>query len=201
MKITDIKQQVKRLDRYSIYVDSKYLFSLSEGEVLDSKLKIGQNLDKQQLDKLLNRADIDKAYMRALDSLSRRPRSKWEVEQYLLRRGHKNNTIQVILNKLSRKGYLDDQKFAESWVRSRRMLKTVSKRKLSFELQQKHISSSIISSALEDDETVELNVILDIIEKKRMQSRYQDDVKLKAYLVRQGFNFDDITLALKRQQV
>lgn len=198
MKITDIKQQVKRLDRYSIYIDSKYLFSLSEVELLDNKLKIGQNLDKQQLNKLLNRAELDKAYMRALDLLSRRPRSEWEIEQYLIRKGYNNNTVQQILNKLSNKGYIDDEKFAESWVRSRRMLKNISHRKLLYELQQKHISKDIINNVLEQDMTDEILVIKKIIQNKRLQSRYQDNnIKLKAYLIRQGFKYNDIDSMLK----
>ena len=45
MKITAIKQQVKRQDRYSIYGDGKYLFSFSESELLNSGIKIGQELE------------------------------------------------------------------------------------------------------------------------------------------------------------
>ena len=46
MKITSIKQQVKRADRYSIYVDDKYSFSLSEQELLSIKIKVGQEVTK-----------------------------------------------------------------------------------------------------------------------------------------------------------
>lgn len=64
MKITSIKQQVKRADRYSIYVDDKYSFSLSEQELLSIKIKVGQEVTKLELKELLNKAEDDKAYMR-----------------------------------------------------------------------------------------------------------------------------------------
>ena len=44
MKITDIKAQVRRAGRYSIFVDGKYAFSLSDTALLEQKLKLGQEL-------------------------------------------------------------------------------------------------------------------------------------------------------------
>ena len=43
-KITAIKQQVKNPQRYSIFVDEKYSFSLSELALINSELKIGQEV-------------------------------------------------------------------------------------------------------------------------------------------------------------
>lgn len=196
MKITSIKQQVKRADRYSIYVDDKYSFSLSEQELLSIKIKVGQEVTKLELKELLNKAEDDKAYMRVLDYLSRRPRSRWEVGQYLLRKGHNDNTITKILNRLSKRGYIDDNKFAESWVRSRRALKHVSKRRLVDELRQKHVSSADISRVIRDDKTDEQEVLRQIIDRKKQQTRYQDQTKLKAYLLRQGFSYDDVNIVM-----
>lgn len=196
MKITSIKQQVKRADRYSIYVDDKYSFTLSEQELLSIKIKVGQEVTKLELKELLNKAEDDKAYMRVLDYLSRRPRSRWEVGQYLLRKGHNDNTITKILNRLSKRGYIDDNKFAESWVRSRRALKHVSKRRLVDELRQKHVSSADISRVIRDDKTDEQEVLRQIIDRKKQQTRYQDQTKLKAYLLRQGFSYDDVNIVM-----
>ncbi|GIW60793.1 MAG: hypothetical protein KatS3mg087_1859 [Patescibacteria group bacterium] len=199
MKITDIKQQVKRQDRYSIYIDEKYSFSLSEHEVLRQGLRIGQDFDAKEFEKIKDAALEDKAYMRSLDLLARRPRSFWELNLYLKKKGYKNNTIKKIINKLSDRGLLDDKKFAESWVQSRRTLKSVSKRRLLQELQQKHISSDIISEVLEADDTDERMVLKKLIEKKRMQIRYEDTDKLTAYLIRQGFSYHDIKQALQSE--
>lgn len=192
MKITEIKQQVKRQNRYSVFVDGKYSFSLSENELLNTGLRIGQEFDKDEFEKLQRTATEDKAYMRALDMLARRPRSEWEMREYLKRKDHDQHTIEKTLNMLSNRGYIDDAKFALAWVENRRLLKKTSKRRLMLELQQKRVSSDDISLALEQDETDEREVLKELIVNKRTQSRYQDDQKLLAYLMRQGFSYGDI---------
>lgn len=197
MKITDIKSQVKRQGRYSIFVDGKYSFSLSENELLSSGVKIGQEFDEKGLEELKHKAVEDKAMMRVYDLLARRPRSAWEISDYLKRKDYEPDVIEKILNALSSRGLLDDEKFARMWIDNRRLLKKTSKRRLMLELQQKHIDKNIITSALAEDETDEGQVVRDLIAKKRSQSRYQDDQKLIAYLLRQGFNYDDIKAAMQ----
>ncbi len=159
-------------------------------------LRIGREFDQQEFDEVFQTAVEDKAYMRTLDLLARRPRSRWELEVYLKQKGNEHNTIDKILNRLRKRGYVDDRKFAESWVSNRRLLKSVSQRRLMQELQQKHISSDIISQVLESDEASEEDVLRDLIEKKRHQTRYQDKDNLMAYLLRQGFNYGDVKDAL-----
>ena len=196
VKITDIKAQVKREGRYSIFVDGTYSFSLSQSELLNTGIKIGQEFDEQGLEELKTKAVEDKAMMRAYDLLSRRSRSTWEMHEYLKRKDYPKSLIEKILNTLSNRGYLDDEKFARAWVQSRRQLKYTNKRRLMLELQQKHISQDIITLVLEEDTTDELAVLRELITKKRSQSRYQDEHKLVTYLARQGFNYGDIKAVL-----
>lgn len=199
MKVTNIKQQVKRQNRYSIYIDGKYSFSLSDTELLKSGIKIGKEYDQQELDELQDTAVLDKAMMRSLDYLARRPRSEWEVRDYLKRKDYDSPTIDTILNKLSDYGYIDDVKFAQAWISNRRILKPTSLRRLQQELMQKHVSKTDIESALETDEGDEPAVLKELITKKQQQSRYQDEQKLIAYLLRQGFNYGDIKTALHQE--
>lgn len=200
MKITDIKSQVKRQGRYSIYVDGKYSFSLSENELLTIGLRIGQEYSKEEFDDLQKKAVLDKAYMRAYDQLSRRARSEWELRDYLKRKEYDEQTIDSIINTLSNKGYIDDFKFAETWVRNRRLLKPMSKVRLRQELRQKRVADDAITHALDEDEATEQDVLKDLVVRKRQQTRYQDAEKLKQYLVRQGFRYDDINDALNNQE-
>lgn len=197
MKITAIKQQVKLADRYSIYVDEKYAFSLSSGELLNSGLVPGQEITEQELVGLKDRSIIDKAYNRALDLISRRLRSQWELEDYLKRKDYAPEVSIEVIKKLREHGWLYDLRFAESWVRNRRLLKATSRRRLTQELRQKRVPDAIIEQALETDETDEREVLKDLVERKRKQSKYQDKMKLTQYLSRQGYNYDDIKNALE----
>lgn len=199
MKISTIRQQVKRPDRYSIYVDGAYIFSLSEGELLKTGLRIGQELTATELDDLKKAAVYDKAYYRSLNLLSRRPRSEWEMRSYLERKAYDNEIIETTIGRLSQAGYLDDTDFARRWVENRRLLKPISRRRLSAELRQKRVADEAINQALEQDETDEQAVLRELVAKKRRQSKYQDDQKLMQYLARQGYNFDDIKSALSEE--
>ncbi len=86
MKITSIKQQVKRTDRYSIFVDEKYTFSLSEAALLESKLVNGQELSEEQVGKYKQLSADDKLYNLTLRYVAMRPRTNWEIKTYLERK-------------------------------------------------------------------------------------------------------------------
>ncbi len=192
MKITDIKPQVKNPNRYSIFLDRKYSFSLSADELLNQHLAVGMELESTTLKELNNTAKVDKAYMQVLNLLARRPRSVWEVEQYLEKKSIEHNTVTKIVNKLKKNELLNDTKFAESWVSNRRLLKNVSKKRLEQELYQKRISNQIISKVLSEDDVTDLDVLQELITRKLKQTRYKDKQKLMAYLIRQGFNYNDV---------
>jgi regulatory protein len=195
-KISDIKQQIKRSDRYSIYVDGTYIFSLGESELLNTGIRINKEYSVEELEQLRQAAILDKAYDRALNLISMRKRSEWEMRDYLKRKDYDEVVIQTILNKLRISDYLDDRAFAEAWVRNRRLLKATSKRRLQQELNQKRISSDIIQEVLEADATDELDVLRNLIMSKRKQSKYQDNLKLMQYLSRQGYGYGDIKTVL-----
>lgn len=198
MKITAIKQQAKRPDRYSIFIDGKYSFSLSETALLDAKIASGQNLEKEQVREFKQISADDKIYQQALKYAAMRPRSYGEMEFYLnFKKQASPSLSDSILNKLSNIGLLNDDKFAELFVNDRLLLKPTSLRKLSLELKKKKINQEIIDRVLEGHkDTSTLNLV---IASKRRQKKYQDDEKLMQYLARQGYNYSDIKDALNAE--
>jgi len=196
MKITAIKQQVKRQGRYSVFVEGKYAFSLSDTALLDSKLYNGQELTEARIGELKQTSIDDKVYNTALAYAVLRPRSFWEMEQYLRRKKCSPSLSKTILNKLSNIALLNDETFARSWVANRRLLKPVSRRRLLQELHAKRVPETIARQVLDEDETDEQAVLAELITRKRKQTQYQDDQKLMQYLAGQGFGYGDIKTAL-----
>jgi regulatory protein len=200
MKITKITAQVKQAGRYSVFVDEKYAFSLSDTALLESKLVPGQELSKEELDNWKQASLDDKVLGRALQYAMIRPRSRWEMESYLQRKKAAPALVELILNKLSNLNMLNDLEFARSWVANRRLLRPTSKRKLQQELRAKRVTDEVITEVLDEDETDESDVLKDLVAKKRQQTRYKnDDLKLMQYLARQGFNYGDIKSALEAE--
>lgn len=197
MNITKIEAQIKTPGRYSVFVDGQFAFGISELGLINSGLRIGQELLNDELESLKDQAKTDKVYNQTLSLIMRRPRSKWEIESYLKRKGHGQAMRVEIINMLSEKNFVDDEDFARRWIESRRLLKNTSRRKLTMELKQKRVPDEIIDAVLTEDDTDEVQVIKAEIAKKRRTSRYRDDTKLMQYLARQGYRYDDIKKALQ----
>ena len=91
----------------------------------------------------------------------------------------------LIVQRLTERGYVDDRKFAEYYVENRFVKKGVSRKRLAMELAKKGVEKETIAEVLggrnDEDE------IRKIIARKR--ARY-DDEKLVAYLCRQGFSYE-----------
>lgn len=199
MKITALKQQVKRADRYSVYIDGKYVCPFSESEVLKLGLYVGQELSQSELNQLKDDSVQDKARYQAFGQLSRRARSEWELRDYLKRKDYAPEVIDQVIRQLAEYGYIDDEKFAETWVANRRLLKPTSRRRLQMELRQKRVSDEVIAHVLTEDVTDESMVLQTVVERKRRQTKYQDDTKLTQYLLRQGYNYADVKAAIQTQ--
>ena len=199
MLITKISPAVKTEGRYNVFVDGKYSFSLDEVQLAALTIKKGDELDEQQLDQLKSESSFGKNYIRALDLVSRRPRSQLEIRDYAFRKQWTKANTDRVIERLLERGYLNDAKFAEIFVRSRANLRNYSTRRMKLELQKKGISSDIIDQVLSESDDFDENVALkNLIAKK--QNRYDDEQKLIAYLARQGFNYDSIRMALNQQK-
>ncbi|MCX6727277.1 MAG: RecX family transcriptional regulator [Candidatus Saccharibacteria bacterium] len=200
MKITDIKQQVKSPERYSIFVDDKFSFGLSESALMASTLKVGKEITPGELAELKDSARSDKTYGQALGLIARRKRSEWEIRDYFKRKEYEPELIDSLVERLYKSRWLDDAAFALMWVENRRLLKSTSARRITQELKAKRVSDDVISAALAQDETDENEVLRELVARKQKQTRYQDTQKLMAYLIRQGYNYTDVKQAITDSQ-
>ncbi len=217
MKVTKITQQVKRKDRYSVYIDGAYLFSLNEFQLASSGLRSGKELTQEEVDNFAKESQFGKAYERSLNYVMIRPRSEKEINDYLVRtflypkaksylnkngertyvkqevdKQQVKDMIVRVIERLREKGYINDMSFTASWVRSRQLHKMPSKRRLEQELRAKGVDPEIIATVLQNEHVAEVDNLQELIAKKQKQVKYQDTQKLTTYLLRQGFNYDDI---------
>lgn len=211
MKITGIGAQAKNPNRVNISVDGSYRFSLDIFQLVDLGIKIGNEYSEEELVELETESQFGKLYARALEYTMLRPHSAKEVRDYLYRKTrttkYKSRTGEIkeragvsqdvasrVFDRLSEKGYIDDEKFASYWVENRNQTKGSSQRKLVNELRAKGVASKDIESALSETERNDYDELKKVIAKK--SSKYTDEQKLIQYLARQGFRFDDIKQAL-----
>ncbi len=197
MKISSIRTLQNNSNKYSVYIDGHYALNVSASILLKQKLSIGLDISKERLDELMNLSAQEEAYASALNFISIRPRSVWEMRQYLKKKAVPAEYITYILNKLSNIKLLDDYSFTRAWVDNRQALRPTSRRRLEQELRQKHVEEKILRSVLDEYTDNDLRALRHMITKKRKLSTYKNDtVKLTSYLVHQGFSYDDVKQAL-----
>ena len=187
--ITDIKQQQKRQDRYSIYIDGKYAFAMEALDFSASGLKVGIELAGSEVEAYMQASGSGKATNQAYRYISYRPRSELELRRYLKGKGHDEVVCNDTIQKLKSYNLIDDEAFAQAWVEERRRLKLSSALVLKQELRAKGISDEIISPAIGGGDDDERQALITLAQKKLALSSYQDQSKLISYLLAKGFRY------------
>ncbi len=197
--ITKIARQKQRPDRYSIFVDGKFSFGLTDLELSTSGLREGAELAEEEVEQWQGQAQQSKAYDRAINYLSFRQRSAREISDYLIKKDFAPEQIKAVVGRLQQAGLISDAQFAASWVADRQATNPRSKRRLQQELRTKGLDADVIEHALaevspEDERTA----ITRIAQKKLTQSKFrQDQRKLISYLVGQGFSYSAVRTVLE----
>jgi regulatory protein len=81
--------------------------------------------------------------------LTVRARTRAELAGHLTKRGFPDDAADAVLNRLEAVGLIDDEDFAEQWVRSRQANAGKGKRALAAELRTKGVEAELIAGVLD----------------------------------------------------
>jgi len=142
-------------------------------------------------DKLQRYLDLTYRY------LSFRNRSEKEIRDYLNGKNVPSEIIETIVGKLYEHKFLDDEKFARSWILFRARLKPKGRYALEIELKQKGISKEIIEKAfaetdeeLPDEVTQATQLIASRLKRLEGESKQVIYQKVGAFLGRRGYSWE-----------
>lgn len=197
MQITKLATQVKNTDRVNVFIDGIYEFSLSLNELLEHKLKVGQELDSSQIELLKKVSTKGKLKTQTIDWLFRRPHSEQELVSYLKRKKVDSNEISEIVELMKARKYQDNNSFTIWWI-DQRLSSNKSKKYITQELLTKGIKRSEIEDAFKKFSLSEEKQIENLVKKKNLTKKYPDEQKLVTYLLRQGFSYDSIKNFMNR---
>jgi regulatory protein len=187
--ITELRFQKRNKNRVNVYVDGRFAFGLAAIEA--ARLKVGQTLSDADITQLQERDEVERAYERALNFLSYRPRSEAEVRRNLRRKKVQEEIVEVVIERLARTGLLDDREFARYWVENRSQFKPRGARALRQELWEKGVPDAISSEILESlDEEAAARAVAEA-GARRLSRLEPDDFrrKLQTYMARRGFSY------------
>lgn len=148
---------------------------------------------------------VEKALNRCFFYLKYRPRTEREIYQYLFKNSKKYNLKKVnifeIINQLKEKGYLDDLKFIEWFVRKRTENKPKAIFIIKSELKTFGINDGLISNYFEENKFDELELSIKALSKSiRRFNNLEPDKRIEketTYLIRKGFRYDIVKRAVE----
>ncbi len=170
-------------EKYKVSVDMDF----SEDEILEMKYF----------------SDIERAKSRAINYISGKLKTKYEVRLKLKENGFAEDVIDEVLDILEKEEYLNDKVYCEIFIEDKKKLNGYGKNKIKSLLIQKGISKNIFEGFLNEFEYDEEfdNALKMGIKKLELLSNEEDNFKKKQkiinYLVYRGFGFDVINDVLK----
>jgi len=201
MIITKIVLQKNNKDRYSIYIDHIFSFSLDAIDLLKLKLKENDKISDKEISNYKSLYEYTSAKNKALWFLTSRMRTSKEIINKLNHLGFSDETIEKLINYLIDLKYIDDGAYADAYISEILKFKPQGKKLIMANLKAKGIDDELISQKLSDinNETEEE------LAKKLLEKRYKNINNLdkkeinKAYLflARKGFSTDQIMKILR----
>lgn len=158
------------------------------------------------------RAREEQARSLCLRLLTARARTRAELAGRLAKRGYPDDVSERVLERLAGVGLVDDEDFAQQWVRSRQVNAGKGKRALAAELRTKGVDDDVIAGVLADvdpdsERTRAAQLVADKLRRERLANE-ADDVKVARRLVgmlaRRGYGqsmaFDVVKVALAHER-
>ena len=197
-QITDIQIQKKHPSRRSIFLDGKFFCGIGEELAVKFHLESGMEIDEDELKKLLYEEEFSKAKNYVYRILARRMYTSKEIRDKLVERGYVDEIIRDVISTMERYGYVNDETYAEEWIRSRMRAKPKGKIALRQELAQKGVDKSIIENALDEafDESRESEMAVELARQKAISYGKDEPAairrKLHSFLLRRGFDYETV---------
>ena len=125
-------------------------------------------------------------------------RSHYQVEKKLRDMRMISDAIDDIVLHLMKENFLNEERFARSYVRGKFRMKQWGKQKIVQGLKQQYIHQNLINKALEEIDSEDyLTTIKTLIVKKkreyRTKSAYELRQKISWYLYQKGYRFDEFS--------
>lgn len=181
--------------KYKVDLDGQFAFVLYKGELSRYGVKEGAELTEETVDEIYNTVLLKRAKKRAMHLLEDMDRTESGLREKLRQGLYPAEIIEKAIDYVRSFGYLNDARYAENFILSRRNSK--SRKEIHALLLGKGISDEEISIAFENcyGNQEEQEAVRRILEKKRVNPKTADDremQKIYGYLARKGFRYETI---------
>ncbi|WP_105956320.1 recombination regulator RecX [Apilactobacillus quenuiae] len=200
-KITKISAQ-KRKGRFNVYIDDHYAFPISENVMIKYRVFKGMEVDEKLKHQLINADNISKLYSKAIDFLSHQLRTESEIVKKLSNFTEDDSSIETVIKQLKDQHLINDQNYADSYVRTEVKKQDKGPSNVYFKLKSKSISEDKIQNAVENFYSDEDAIKNCIVQAKKIFNKHKRDAfknriqKTKVSLIKKGYNNDIVISAV-----
>lgn len=199
--ITKIGRQKNNNERYNLYLDEKYAFSVDEAVLIKYQLSKGKVIEAFTIDEIVFDDEVRKAYNKAINFLSYRMRSEHEVKKKLQMSEFGESVILEAIRKLYEHGFLNDESFTKALVATQKKNSKKGPGAIRQELKKKGIEKDlqeeVLATYTEDEQlTIARTLTEKIIHQSQDKTPRQIKEKVQEALLRKGYNFTIISQAI-----
>ena len=167
------------------------------------KVSVDMDFSENEIQEMKYFSDIERAKSRAINYISGKLKTKYEVRLKLKEKDFTEDIIDEVIDILEKEEYLNDRLYCEVFIEDKKQLNGYGKNKIKSLLIQKGVSKSVFEDFLDEFEYEEEfdNALKMGIKKLNLLSNEEDVFKKKQklinYLAYRGFSFDVINDVLR----
>lgn len=201
MIITKLQNQIRKPGKISVYIDEKFVFTLSQEDIQFFGMKENCEISEEKYSFILEKLIYIKAQDQALSYLSYKKRTAFEVKEKLKDLMVSEEVIEKILSFLEKYHYIDDLDYCISYIRECKKIRPRSVFVIKMELKKRGVTDEILEKALMKEVVDEESDCLKLAEKKakgKMDWNQKEIQKIYAFLLRKGYSYGLIRDVLKK---
>ena len=134
--------------RYKLELEGSQAVELYEETILKFELLLKKKIDNLKMIEILEYDKEWDVYYVGLKALKSRFKSTQELRDYLIKKEYSYDLVDIVIEKLLKQGYLNDELFAKSYINNQMITSSRGPIKLSNELFSKGIDQSIVSKEI-----------------------------------------------------
>lgn len=202
-KITSIEVQKRNVNRVNVYVDEAFTFAFDAELIYKQGIQKDSIIDVEAIKEIVKEDEFIKCKNSALRTVEKTYKTEKELRDKLTEKGFEEDTIKRAIEFLKEYNLLNDEKYAEMYIKDR--LRSQGRNKIKYALIRKGVSEDILLDKLsnidsedENDTAFKLAEKKYNILKKKESDKYKLSQKLFRFLLSKGYDYDCCNSIVRR---
>ena len=178
-KITSIEVQKRNVNRVNVYVDEAFTFACDAELIYKQGIQKDSIIDVEAIKEIVKEDEFIKCKNSALRTVEKTYKTEKELRDKLTEKGFEEDTIKRAIEFLKEYNLLNDEKYAEMYIKDR--LRSQGRNKIKYALIRKGVSEDILLDKLSNiDSEDENDTAFKLAEKKYniLKKKESDKYKL-----------------------